>query len=101
MKKNVWCLLFMVGILAFANVQESKAQMNIPCVVNDTSGTPLNVRATPGGRIVSKLKNGTKVTVINAVDGDGPGWSKISILRKGKQVVLGWVVSKYLSCDNN
>ncbi|HMS42224.1 MAG TPA: SH3 domain-containing protein [Pyrinomonadaceae bacterium] len=100
MKKTIFCFLFLMGIFAFAGGQKVQAQLNIPCVVNDTSGTPLNVRATPGGRIVSKLKNGTKVIVVNAADGDGPGWSQISVIRKGKRVILGWVTSRYLSCEN-
>lgn len=100
MKKTTICFLFLVAILAFASVKKAQAQMNIPCIVNDTSGTPLNVRATPGGKIVSKLKNGTKVIVVNAADGDGPGWSQVSVLRKGKRVILGWVSSRYLNCEN-
>lgn len=100
MKKTIIYFLFLIAVITFASVKQTQAQMNIPCVVNDTSGTPLNVRATPGGKIVSKLKNGTKVIVVNAADGDGPGWSQISVFRKGKKVVLGWVSSRYLNCEN-
>ena len=100
MKKTIFCFLFLMGIFAFAGAENAQAQLNIPCVVNDTSGTPLNVRATPGGRIVNKLKNGTKVIVVNAVAGDGPSWMQVSVVRRGKRIVLGWVVERYLSCEN-
>jgi hypothetical protein len=38
------------------------------CRVSDPTGTPLNVRETPGGRIVGTLRNGSFVNMRDTVD---------------------------------
>lgn len=100
-----------IGFLSIAFLflleTQTKAQTytwKLSCVVADTSGTPLNVRRDSDGRVVAKLKNGTRVRVTEMseggdIDGDNPSSSKVSVRRKGKWVVLGWVASKYLKCD--
>lgn len=58
-----------------------------------TAGGNLNVRNS-SGRIVTKLRNGTAVYV-DTVDG---GFARVSVRRRGRLVVLGWVASEYLVC---
>lgn len=53
-----------------------------------TKGTPLNVRSTPGGRIIGKLRNGTRVTIVNR---GRNGWVSISA------PIQGYVSSRYLT----
>jgi hypothetical protein len=53
----------------------------------------LNVRNS-NGTVVAKLKHGTSVYV-DTYDG---GFSRVSVKRRGRLVVLGWVASEYLSC---
>ncbi len=53
-----------------------------------TKGTPLNVRSTPGGRIIGKLRNGTRVTIVNR---GANGWVPISAPMRG------YVSSRYLT----
>lgn len=62
------------------------------CTVS-TAGGNLNVR-NAAGRIVGKLRNGTAVYV-DTYDG---GFSRVSVRRRGRLVVMGWVASEYLSC---
>ena len=50
-----------------------------------TSGSNLNVRNTPNGNVVSRLTNGTKVTVYE----ENNGWSRIGDSQ--------WVASQYLA----
>lgn len=78
------------------------------CTVSDPTGTPLNVRSKPkNGKVVAKLKNGTAVRVEDIYDEADPlaednrfaGWMKVSVVRKGKRQVLGWVAATYLNCD--
>lgn len=75
------------------------------CTVADPTGTPLNVRATPkNAKVVTTLKNGTNLKVVNEWAEPGSGdetssWSKVSVVRKGRRQVLGWVLSSYLSCQ--
>jgi uncharacterized protein YgiM (DUF1202 family) len=52
-----------------------------------TNGSPLNVRSTPGGRIIGKLRNRTRVTIVNRGKN---GWVPISA------PIEGYVSSRYL-----
>jgi hypothetical protein len=63
------------------------------CTVIDPQ-PPLNVRATPNGRIVSGLQRGDQVTITKQ---GANGWVHIAA-RDGTP--LGWVYSRYLDCDN-
>ena len=69
------------------------------CVVNDPTGTPLNVRTTPNGRIMTSLVNGTKVFIqrISYDNLDRP-WVLISVYQRSGYRTLGWVFRPFLSC---
>lgn len=61
------------------------------CTVSDPTGTPLNVRQSPGGRVIGTLKNGT-VVALGATDGsEGEKWTRIIQPREG------YVWSAYLT----
>ena len=79
------CVL--VGIFAFSS--SSFAQT---CVVADPTGTPLNVRATPGGSVVATIANGTWV-VVQEYRGQ---WVHIAHSSSGHPI--GWVFRRYLNC---
>src|SRR3974377_910390 len=66
------------------------------CRVADPTGTPLNVRTIPGGRkIVEKLKNGTKVTILDSKN----DWAYVGLISENDHLVpTGWVYRKYLDC---
>lgn len=53
----------------------------------------LNVR-NGNGRVVSKLRDGASVYV-DTYDG---GFARVSVKRRGRMVILGWVASEYLVC---
>ena len=66
------------------------------CVVNDPTGTPLNVRARPNGAITGALHNGAAVQVLQVVyDNGGRAWAFIAPLGAGMR---GWVFGSYLAC---
>jgi len=75
-------------------------QADEPCKVSDPTGTFLNVRSKPnGGKIVRRLKNGTKVFIVYETgDEKDRAWSKISLSNKGNAPVIGWVLREYLDC---
>lgn len=84
------CVLSLVGGLI-----EAHAETN--CVVADPTGTPLNVRTSPGGQVIKTLNNGTSVTIL-----DGPSlaegkWVYIGSYKAG--VPIGWVYRDYLDCS--
>ncbi|MDH7797882.1 MULTISPECIES: SH3 domain-containing protein [unclassified Beijerinckia] len=66
------------------------------CKVTDPTGTPLNVRTAPQGKVVGKLPNGAQVQM-TATDSDAGGrtWAFISRM-DGRPV--GWVYREFVSC---
>ena len=67
------------------------------CRVTDPTGTLLNVRAGPDGKIVGTLNNGVLVSIIdNANDENGKPWVRVADYKTKK--VLGWVFREFVSC---
>lgn len=110
MKMNL-CLLtltFFAAAFCLPNDKTAAAiaspQTNIVsrCTVNDSTGTPLNVRSTPGGkRIVAKLKNGAVVFVENySSDAKDQSWAEVRLRKSGKTKPVGWVLQDFLVCEN-
>jgi hypothetical protein len=92
--KNIFLITLTLVLMLF-----SVAKAEDVCKVTDPTGTPLNVRATPNGKIVSTLKNGTEVYIEEAASDDkGRPWAKVSATNKGKKRVLGWVLREFISC---
>ena len=96
MKKTTICFLFLVAVLAFAGVREAQAQR---CKITDPTGTPLNVRASPNGRILRKIANGTVVMIEDtSYDSKNRAWAQISISTRSGRKTLGWVFREFISC---
>jgi hypothetical protein len=67
------------------------------CVVTDPTGTPLNIRATPNGRIIGSLYNGTYVRLVNiSYDSRGRSWGYVLNWYTGRP--FGWVFRRFISC---
>lgn len=71
------------------------------CKVTDPTGTPLNVRETPNGRIVGTLRNGVEVYIVK-IDSDSQGrpWALVSRSRQNPSGAFGWVFREFISCFN-
>jgi hypothetical protein len=68
------------------------------CLVTDPSGTPLNVREAPGGRVKATLDNGMVVEIAETVaDAKGRRWGRISGGRD-PAAIGGWVLTTLVSC---
>lgn len=105
------CLLTLMLCAAVCGLSSEKtvsATGNLPrqnmvsrCRVSDQTGTPLNVRAAPGGKkIVGKLKNGTVVYVENySGDAKDQSWAEVRLKRSSKTKPLGWVLQDFLVCE--
>jgi hypothetical protein len=67
------------------------------CVVADPSGTPLNVRSAPYGRILGALNNGAPVRLLDTSrDDGGRPWAYVAPRGAGK---AGWVYREYIECE--
>lgn len=64
------------------------------CTVMDPTGSPLNIRQSPNGKIVGKLRNGTRV-VVHDYDYDRKGrpWAYVTSNRGA-----GWVFREFIAC---
>ncbi len=75
------------------------AKAEIVCQVTDPTGTPLNVRAEPNGRIINALRNGREVYIDEiAYDRKGRPWAKVSGYYNSRYRVWGWVFREFISC---
>jgi uncharacterized protein YgiM (DUF1202 family) len=70
-----------------------KSNMEYCTVSLDDTSSNLNVR-TWEGRVIGKLRHGTRVWV-NEYSGE---WARVSVKRGRKWVAVGWVDSNYLYC---
>ena len=64
------------------------------CVVADPTGTPLNLRSAPHGSVLSTLRNGTAVAIVEERALAGKRWAKVT----AADGTLGWVFASYLDC---
>jgi uncharacterized protein YgiM (DUF1202 family) len=76
--------------------QGQQPQQKQTCTVTDPTGTPLNVRKSPNGRVVGAVENGSSVRIIgSSKDGKGRPWAKI----KGDSGATGWILREFVSCE--
>lgn len=67
------------------------------CKVTDPTGTPLNVRESPNGKIVGTLANGSLVAIAaSQTAANGKPWVKIVDHTTKKPI--GWVFREFVSC---
>jgi Bacterial SH3 domain len=67
------------------------------CKVTDPTGTPLNVREGPGGKVTGTLANGTLVSILGyGEDANGKPWAYVKNHKTGKPI--GWIFREFVSC---
>jgi hypothetical protein len=67
---------------------------NGQCLVDDPTGTPLNVRSAPNGTILTTLANGSAVEVVEEMKIGTKRW--FFVARQGER--LGWIFGAYVVC---
>lgn len=88
--------LFLRTILA-ATLLSAAPALAAECLVDDPTGTPLNVRAAPNGAIVTTLSNGTRVEVLEETKIGNKRW--LFVTRQGER--LGWIFGAYVVCPKD
>jgi hypothetical protein len=66
------------------------------CKVTDPTGTPLNVREAPNGKITGTVKNGALVTILKTEEQNGKPWVFVADYETKKEI--GWVFREFVSC---
>lgn len=98
MNKNFIKLVLIFGLFNLGLSNTLNAKENL-CKVMDPTGTPLNVRDKPYGRVVNRLPNGREV-YIERIDYDHQNrpWALISGAYNGEYKKWGWVYREFISC---
>ena len=65
------------------------------CVVADPTGTPLNIRTSPNGKIVGRIANGERIRISDQTTENGKEWAYIS---NAASRPIGWVFRKFIAC---
>jgi hypothetical protein len=65
------------------------------CVVADPTGTPLNIRTSPNGKVVGRIANGERIRISDQTTENGKEWAYIS---NAAARPMGWVFRKFLAC---
>lgn len=91
--------LIFAALILFTFVGLSPAEASSRCQVTDPTGTPLNVRARPNGRVINRLRNGRQVVILRmARDTRGRPWAYVGGYYKGQWREWGWVFREFISC---
>lgn len=95
--RNIALVLATITICLSASTLPTKAETI--CKVTDPTGTPLNVRDRPNGKVINTLRNGREVRIDETgSDNQGRRWAKIGSFQNGKYRVWGWVIREFVSC---
>ena len=91
-----WSLVLATAAAAMSVADVGRAQQDEGrCLVNDPTGTPLNVRAAPNGDILTTLSNGMRVDPVDETRHNSKRWLLVN--RFGERI--GWVFGNYILCD--
>lgn len=87
----------LAGLLACLALGVHAQESEQKCKVTDPTGTLLNVRTEPAGKIIRTIANG-RVVVIREYDEDHKGqpWALIYDAKTNKRI--GWVIREFVSC---
>jgi hypothetical protein len=89
--------LVMAAVALLVAVNLAAAAEGERCKVTDPTGTPLNVRESPNGKIIGTLANGTFVTIVEAKNAaNGKPWVKVQ--HYTTKTPIGWVFREFVSC---
>ena len=69
------------------------------CKVTDPTGTPLNIRDKPNGKIINKLRNDREVYITETTyDNRDRPWVYLEGYYKGEYRQWGWAIREFVSC---
>ncbi len=101
--KSLFLITLLITVFAIGGTIAAYGQSEMAkCYVKDPTGTPLNLRSSPNGRVIAKLRNGTVLyTPIGDNDGASTnydGYIQVYRRQKGKYYVWGFVFHDYTTC---
>ena len=98
MKKSAY-LLLLLGFAVSASMSNAYAES--VCKVTDPTGTPLNIRDAPNGKIINKLRNDRQVYITDTIyDSRDRPWVYLEGYYQGEYRYWGWAIREFVSCYN-
>ena len=97
MRKPTFAVSPAVLVLAILAVATPAAALD--CRVADPTGTPLNIRLTPNGRVVATARNGSPIQVFageDRRDRQGRLWHYVAL--PGSSAPDGYAIASYIRC---
>ena len=95
--RSLTVFIFLVMMVVISNLFCVYGNAQTPCIVTDPTGTPLNIRETPNGRIVASLPNGHQIVASDySSDNRGKRWAYVVSAQAPS--MRGWVFSDYITC---
>jgi hypothetical protein len=92
-------IFFFVALFMSVFAPLASTQAQEVCKVTDPTGTPLNVRSEPNGKVVNSLRNGREVYIHQtAYDNKARPWVRVGGYYQGKYRIWGWVLREFISC---
>jgi hypothetical protein len=94
-------LIFPLFFLACTVISPIRAENRVEkvCKVTDPTGTPLNVRDSPNGRIINALRKDREVYIQKtAYDNQDRAWILVGGYYEGSYRTWGWVFKEFVSC---
>jgi hypothetical protein len=89
--------LMMAALALLLSINLAAAAEGERCKVTDPTGTPLNVRESPNGKVIGTLANGTLVSVVESKNAaNGKPWVKVRHYTTMQPI--GWVFREFVSC---
>lgn len=95
--KPLFCT-FSLSVFALT-IGMSTAHAERVCKVTHPTGTPLNIRDKPNGKIINKLRNERDVYITDAdYDNRGRPWVYLEGYYQGEYRQWGWAIREFVSC---
>lgn len=80
------------------SVLASALPASAACRVADPTGTRLNVRSAPNGKIVGTFANGQEVSILAGSEFSGKKWVYVGDTANG-DLPVGWVFGEFVVCQ--
>lgn len=92
-------IVFADYLVCEGRLDRARPEAEVKCTVADPTGTPLNIRDKPNGRIMGSVRNGTVLRAAGLQMHNGRRWALVNKLPADN--AIGWVFDAYMKCQED
>ncbi len=90
-----------IAVMSVAFLIPARGDTSVVCRVADPTGTPLNIRLEPNGKIVATARNGDDILVFRGDEKrDSRGRLWLFVALKTSAAPDGYVIASYVRCPS-